>query len=105
MGDPERATVLDAIPTGNAQRSALRYEIDAADHLRIDREASSAGHEVLGAFHSHTHTDAWPSPTDVSLAADPAWHWVLVSLRQPDAVVRSFLIVDGTITEERVLIV
>ena len=50
--------------------------------------------------HSHTHTEAYPSPTDVQQAPDPAWHYVIVSLRQDAPVTRSYRIVDGAITEE-----
>ncbi len=56
----------------------------------------------MGVFHSHTHTDAYPSPTDVAQATDPGWHYVLVSLRDTQPVVRSYLIRDGVITEEPV---
>ena len=56
----------------------------------------------MGVFHSHTHTDAYPSPTDVRQASDPGWHYVLVSLRDTHPVVRSYRIVDGEITEEPV---
>ena len=49
----------------------------------------------MGVFHSHTHTDAYPSPTDVAQALDPGWHYVLVSLRDTHPVVRSYRIVDG----------
>lgn len=94
------ATVVDAIGTRNAAASALVYEIDASEHLAADRAARERGLEVIGAFHSHTHTDAWPSPTDVERSVDPTWHWVIVSLRRPDAVVRSFRIASGTIDEE-----
>ena len=45
-------------------------------------------------FHSHTHTDAYPSPTDLGQAPDPAWHYVLVSLRHEVASVRSYRIVE-----------
>ncbi len=57
---------------------------------------------IIGVFHSHTHTEAYPSPTDVAQAPDPAWHYVLVSLRDIQPVVRSYRIVDGVITEEPV---
>ena len=50
---------------------------------------------MIGVFHSHTHTDPYPSPTDVVQAPDPAWHYVLVSLRHEVASVRSYRIVDG----------
>jgi proteasome lid subunit RPN8/RPN11 len=50
--------------------------------------------------HSHTHTEAYPSPTDVEQAPDPAWHYVIVSLRGEAPVVRSYRIVDGNASEE-----
>ncbi len=52
--------------------------------------------------HSHTHTEPYPSPTDVAQAPDPAWHYVIVSLRAEAPVLRSYRIVDGTIAEEPV---
>jgi proteasome lid subunit RPN8/RPN11 len=53
-------------------------------------------------MHSHTHTEAYPSPTDVAQAPDPSWHYVIVSLKRPDAVLRSYRIADGEIAEEGV---
>ena len=76
--------------------------MDAHAHLAVDRVARQRGLEVIGAFHSHTHTDAWPSPTDVAAAVDPSWHWVVVSLRRADPVLRSFRIAGGAIDEEPV---
>jgi proteasome lid subunit RPN8/RPN11 len=55
-------------------------------------------------FHSHTHTDAYPSPTDVERAPDPDWHYVLVSLRDTHPVLRSYRIVGGGIDEEPVIV-
>jgi proteasome lid subunit RPN8/RPN11 len=56
--------------------------------------------------HSHTHTDAYPSPTDVRMApAVPGWRWVIASLKHPEPVVRSYLIADGVIDEEEVVLV
>jgi proteasome lid subunit RPN8/RPN11 len=60
------------------------------------------GGDIMGVFHSHTHTDAYPSPTDVAQATDPGWRYVLVSLRDTQPVVRSYLIREGVITEEPV---
>ena len=53
-------------------------------------------------MHSHTHTEAYPSPTDVTQAPDPAWHYVIVSLKWEAPVLRSYRIVDGEIAEEPV---
>jgi proteasome lid subunit RPN8/RPN11 len=50
--------------------------------------------------HSHTHSEPYPSPTDVAQAPDPSWHYVIVSLKRESPEVRSYRIVDGTIAEE-----
>jgi [CysO sulfur-carrier protein]-S-L-cysteine hydrolase len=78
------------------------YTIDPKDHLRADRDADGHGLEINGVVHSHTHTDAYPSPTDVEQAPDPTWHYLIVSLRQEAPVARSYRIVGGTAREELV---
>ena len=89
-------------PCGNVASSSKLYTIDPRDHLRADRDAEDRGLELLGVVHSHTHTVAYPSPTDVAQAPDPSWHYVIVSLREPEPVLRSYRIVDEASTEERV---
>ena len=96
----DRATVF--YPCRNAAGSSRVYTIDPQDHLRADRDAERRGLEINGVVHSHTHTEAYPSPTDVEQAPDPGWHYVIVSLRQEAPVTRSYRIVDGTIAEEPV---
>jgi proteasome lid subunit RPN8/RPN11 len=91
-------------PTGNAARSSRVYTVEPRDMLRADRDAEAAGLAIIGVFHSHTHTDAYPSPTDVAQAPIPEWHYVLVSLRDTAPVVRSYRIVDGKIAEETVVL-
>ena len=103
-GPPGTARVTTFFPCENAAASSRVYTIAPKDLLRIDREAEAAGLEVLGVMHSHTHTDAYPSPTDVG-AADPWFHYVIVSLRQEAPVLRSFRIRDDAIDEEPVQLV
>lgn len=91
-------------PTGNAARSSRVYTVEPRDMLRADRAAEAAGLTIIGVFHSHTHTDAFPSPTDVAQAPDPGWHYVLVSLRDEAPVVRSYRIGSGKIAEESVVL-
>ncbi|HVN51719.1 MAG TPA: M67 family metallopeptidase [Acidimicrobiales bacterium] len=91
-------------PCRNAAESSRVYTVDPKDHLRADRDAEDRGLEIIGVVHSHTHTEAYPSPTDVAQAPDPAWHYVIVSLRADAPVVRSYRIVDGEITEEPVVV-
>jgi proteasome lid subunit RPN8/RPN11 len=100
VGDPTNARVVDAFPARNLAASARVYEVDPKDFLRTDREAEQRGLEVIGVYHSHTHTDPFPSPTDIEQAVDPSWHYVIVSLRQDVAATRSYRIADGRVEEE-----
>jgi proteasome lid subunit RPN8/RPN11 len=88
----------------NVAQSSRIYELDPREHLRADRDAEDRGLELIGVYHSHTHTAAYPSPTDVAQAPDPNWHYVLVSLADEAPSVRSYRIVDGNITEEPVVV-
>jgi proteasome lid subunit RPN8/RPN11 len=103
-GDPDTGDVATCYPTRNLAGSAKLYTVDPKEHLRADRDAEAGGHSIIGVFHSHTHTEAYPSPTDVAQAPDPTWHYVLVSLRDASPVVRSYRIVDGSIQEEPVVL-
>lgn len=87
-------------PCENAAASGKVYTVAPRDHLRADRDAEENGWELIGVIHSHTHSDAYPSPTDVAQAPDPAWHYAIVSLRDDEPVMRSYRIIDGTIDEE-----
>ena len=90
-------------PCGNAappEKQDLIYELDSHDYLEADRDAQANGWEIIGVYHSHTHTEALPSPTDIAQAPDPSWHYIVASVRLPTPVVRSFTIVDGKVAEE-----
>src|SRR3954454_20766079 len=101
-GAGERVDVF--YPCANAAASAKVYTVEPRDHLKAERDADRRGIEIVGVMHSHTHTDAYPSPTDVTQAPDPTWHYVLVSLRDEAPVVRSYRIIDGKISEEPVVL-
>jgi [CysO sulfur-carrier protein]-S-L-cysteine hydrolase len=87
--------VHEVIASDNVADSAKVYEIDPKLMLRATRRADAEGLEVIGVFHSHTHSEARPSPTDVRQAPDPAWHYVLISLMDTPADVRSYRVIDG----------
>jgi proteasome lid subunit RPN8/RPN11 len=94
------------VPMTNAARSPTFYEFDPADLLRLYREMDDRDEEPVVIYHSHTATEAYPSRTDIRLAAEPGAHYVLVSTRDPERVeFRSFRIVDGGVTEEPVEVV
>ena len=103
-GNPVLGRVEKFYATRNAAASSRIYTVDPKEHLRADRDAEDHGIEIIGVMHSHTHTEAYPSPTDVNQAPDPTWHYVIVSLKRESPVLRSYRIVDGTITEEPVVV-
>jgi len=90
----------------NAERSPTFYRFDSTEQLRLYREMDAADEEVVVVYHSHTATEAYPSRTDISYAGEPQAHYLLVSTREPDSEeIRSYRIVDGTVTEEPVEII
>lgn len=92
----------EAIPCRNADASARTYTVDPRDMLAAGRRAETRGEEIVGVWHSHTHTDAYPSPTDVRQAVDPLWWYVIVSLRDDAPVLRAYQIVDRSVVEHAV---
>jgi proteasome lid subunit RPN8/RPN11 len=103
-GAPGQGKAHEIYRCRNAAESSRVYTVDPLDHLRADRDAEANGMEIIGVYHSHTHTEAYPSETDVKQAPDPNWHYVIVSLKDPEPVLRSFRIVDGKITDEPVVL-
>ncbi|WP_307851933.1 M67 family metallopeptidase [Williamsia sp. CHRR-6] len=91
------------IPMINAERSPTFYRFDSGEQLRVWRAMEAADEEAVVVYHSHTATEAYPSRTDISYAAEPQAHYVLISTRDPEHTeLRSFRIIDGQVTEEPV---
>ena len=95
----------------NRAQSPTFYEVDSADLFALYQEMSQRGEDPVVIYHSHTSTPAYPSDTDVRLAAEPSAHYVIVSTPEirDGALVdlvggafRSFRIRDGRIAEEPV---
>lgn len=98
-GDPD-GRLTKAYPLTNVAHSAVNYVIDPREHFGALRDAESRGWDLVGVFHSHTHSPAYPSPTDVALAVEPDWLYVLVGMERMDTLsVRGFWIRDRQITE------
>ena len=108
IGTPHDGAVATDVtsvePTDNVAGSSRVYEIAPKALLEVDRRAEASGAQIVGVYHSHTHTDAKPSPTDIAQAPDPTWHYVLVSLRDEHPCVRSWKIDSGNIEEEEVVV-
>jgi proteasome lid subunit RPN8/RPN11 len=99
-------TPIRHIPMENVERSSTFYRFDSMEHFRVWREMDDRDEEPVVIYHSHTATEAYPSRTDVNLAAEPGAHYLLVSTREPETVeIRSYRIVDGAVTEEPVQVI
>ena len=85
----------------NIAHSPLRYEMDSKEQLQIYKEILEAGHEIVGIYHSHTRTAAYPSQTDINLASGwPDAVYFIVSLENPDEpYVRGFNIAGGQVED------
>ena len=103
---------MEGAAVGDARREERDQQVECDDRgRRADEEAGDhadaaddLGDEIIGVWHSHTHTDPYPSPTDVRQAVDPMWVYVIVSLRDDAPMLRAYRIRDGVIAECSVVI-
>jgi proteasome lid subunit RPN8/RPN11 len=80
--------------------------MDPRELYRAYREIEDQGWELLVIYHSHTHTEAYPSATDIRLASWPDAYYIIISLLdKAQPALRAFRIVDGKVTEEELRIV
>lgn len=95
------------IPIPNSSDSPPTfYEFSSADLFALYRGMAERGEDPVVVFHSHTATEAYPSPTDVRIASEPYAHYLLVAIADDvGEKVRSYRIVDGVVTEEEVVVV
>jgi proteasome lid subunit RPN8/RPN11 len=84
----------------NEFESPMRYNVHPQDLIRIVNEIEDQGEELAAIYHSHPRSDAYPSQTDVNLAANwPDPLYLICSLAQDEPLVRAFEIRDGKIDE------
>ena len=90
----------------NVEDSPIGYAMDPKELLLVEKQMRQAGQRLVGIFHSHTASAAYPSSVDVGLALSPDLAYVLVSLKdraQPDF--KSYRIEGAAITPEEVRVV
>ncbi len=90
----------------NTDRSPMTYLMDPKEQFQVFKTIRTRGEKMLGIYHSHVATEAYPSAKDVSLAFYPEVHYVLVSLaerKHPSA--RAFRIEEGSVREEPIELV
>jgi proteasome lid subunit RPN8/RPN11 len=86
----------------NTDRNPEHFSMAPEDQFRVISEIRKKGWVLLGNFHSHPSTPARPSAEDIRLAFDPALSYVIISLKDPEPVLKSFRIWGGLADEELV---
>jgi len=104
VGPASGLDVLRFEPCTNAAASSKVYTIVEPDLDRIAEAAIAEGLDVLGTMHSHTHTEAYPSPTDRTMAL-PWWTYIIVSLRRPEPALRAYRMEGDDVVELAVVLV
>ena len=92
--------VLECVRSPNVDPNPDRYEIDARVHVATNRRLRGSGHIVVGAYHSHPHSPAWPSASDLAEAYYAEFIWVIVSLAAPEVdAIKAFRLEGARIVE------
>lgn len=109
-----RGTRIERVFRGtNVDQSPFTYRLDPHEQFRFFKEIDALGLELLGIYHSHPQSPAYPSRTDVAQAFYPEAAYLIVSLPASDAPapdaaanteLRAFRIRDGVITEEELAV-
>jgi proteasome lid subunit RPN8/RPN11 len=93
-------------PMTNRDASPVTYRLDPKEQLQVFDELDEQGWDLLGIFHTHTHSDAYPSETDRRQAFYPETEYLVMSLSdRANPVLRSFRIQDEGIVERELEIV
>jgi proteasome lid subunit RPN8/RPN11 len=97
--------VVKLYPIENADASPVHYRMEANQQLQAMLEIDDRGWDLGAIYHSHTHTRAHPSQTDLGLAVYPDTLYVIVSLADPtNPDIRAFSISNGEIREQALTI-
>jgi [CysO sulfur-carrier protein]-S-L-cysteine hydrolase len=92
-------------PMTNQDASPVSYRLDPKEQLRVFDEIEDEGWELAAIFHTHTHSDAYPSETDLRQAFYPEAVYLVMSLSDRSSpVLRGFRIDGRSIEEEELLI-
>ena len=89
----------------NADASPVTYRLEPKEQLQVFNDMDEQGWELWAIYHSHTHSEAYPSETDRRQAFYPEARYLILSLEdRDDPVLRGYRIVSGEIGEEEVVV-
>jgi [CysO sulfur-carrier protein]-S-L-cysteine hydrolase len=100
-GDGAAGTATRVYRAENVHASALKFEIEPMELLRISNEIDDEGWEIGAIYHSHVRSEPYPSQTDIGFAAGwPGLEWIIVGLAAgAEPKLRSYLIEGSQVSE------
>ncbi|MBI1823287.1 MAG: M67 family metallopeptidase [Nitrospirae bacterium] len=84
----------------NSDQSPTTYFMDPREQFWAFGNMRQNQLELLAIYHSHTHTPAYPSATDIRLAYYPESYYLIVTLMHAQPQMRLFKIPQNVVTEE-----
>lgn len=92
---------VKVFPMRNLDASPASYHLDPKEQLQVFDQIDESGWDLLAIYHTHTHSEAYPSDTDRNQAFYPDAYYMVLSLSDRERpVLRAFRIVDGEVSEE-----
>lgn len=84
----KKGRILKMYPIKNMESSSSSFFMDPEEQYRVFKEIEQENLKLLAIYHSHPHSDAYPSPKDIDLAFYPDTFMIIISLRhsQPPAI-------------------
>lgn len=95
--------ITDFHPLRNdAEKPETRYFATPEELFAAMRRIREAGQSLLGVYHSHPRTQAYPSASDVEMAFYPEAFYFIISL-DPHVELRAFKIEDSRIEDVQIV--
>jgi proteasome lid subunit RPN8/RPN11 len=92
----------EAYPVKNEEASPVSYFMHPGEQLRIFRKLEREGKKLVGIYHSHPSSEAYPSAKDAALAAYEDVFHLIVSFAGNETRARAFWIHEGKIEEDKI---
>jgi len=85
----------------NTANSRIKYFMDPKEQLGVMKDIRNSGLDMIGIYHSHPDTEAYPSEEDRKMAFYPEAHYLIISLKdKANPITRAFKIGDTDINEK-----
>jgi len=98
----ENDIVITHFPMTNIDKARDHFSMDPNEQFQAVKSMRDTGLDLKAIYHSHPDTPARPSIEDLKLAYDSDVSYVIISLADPEPVIKSFLINNGKAIPEEI---